>query len=184
MTSKKEHIISATAELIHAKGYESTKLSDILKAADIGKGQFYHYFSSKKDLGISVVDQYVQTWEQNLIEAILQSDKPSTDKLNEMLDWAVSYHESIGEFHGCPFGNLALEMSEHDEIFRTKINALFEKWIRSLENVLEDIVGGEKALMQAQAIVAQLEGGILLMKNFQDLSILRNIAENIRAQYI
>ncbi len=183
MTTKKEHIILTTSELIHSKGYENTKLSDILNAADIGKGQFYHYFSTKKDLGIAVVDQFVRTWDQNLIEAILKSDKPSGEKLNEMLDWAIAYHEKSASFRGCPFGNLALEMSEHDETFRTKVNVLFEKWINSLADVLKDIVGEDMARQHAQAVVAQIEGGILLMKNFQDLTILKNIVENIRVQY-
>lgn len=184
MINKKEQIIRAASELIHSKGYENTKLSDILKAAGIGKGQFYHYFSSKRDLGIAVIDHIVHDWEQNLIKGILESEKTSDEKLSCMLDWAVSYHENVACFHGCPFGNLALEMSEHDETFRTKVNELFEQWIQRLEEILRDQVGEKDAKRHAQGIVAQIEGGILLMKNFQDQSVLKNVIENIRAQYL
>ncbi|RDY66631.1 TetR family transcriptional regulator, partial [Halobacillus trueperi] len=33
MSDKKEQIIKTTAELIHSKGYEATKLSDIMNAS-------------------------------------------------------------------------------------------------------------------------------------------------------
>ncbi|MDP4549281.1 TetR/AcrR family transcriptional regulator [Alkalihalobacillus macyae] len=183
MTNRKEEIISATAGLIHGKGFESTRLSDILSEANIGKGQFYHYFSSKRDLGIAVVDHFVETWQRDLIQNILQTDDSARSKLDKMLSWAIQYHESQANMHGCPFGNLALEMSEHDEVFREKVNKLLHDWIESLEKVVKNLVDDEP-LKHAQSIVAQLEGGILLMKNYQDISILKNIADTIRMHYL
>lgn len=181
--TKKEEIITATARLIHSKGYESTSLKDILSEAEIGKGQFYHYFSSKRELGIAVVDHFVASWHQHLIEDILRSTGTGREKLERMLDWAVEYHEKQAKLHGCPFGNLALEMSEHDETFREKVNGLLHSWIESLDDVLKEFVDGN-SLKHAQTIVAQLEGGILLMKNYQDVTILRNIADTIRGYYL
>ncbi|MCA0988732.1 TetR/AcrR family transcriptional regulator [Guptibacillus algicola] len=181
--TKRDEIINVTAQLIHSKGYESTSLKDILTEAEIGKGQFYHYFSSKRELGIAVVDHFVETWEQHLIKNILNTDQTGRQKLDTMLNWAVDYHEAQAKMHGCPFGNLALEMSEHDEVFREKVNGLLHSWIESLRDALEEFVEGD-AMKHAQTIVAQLEGGILLMKSYQDVTILRNIADTIRVYYL
>jgi TetR/AcrR family transcriptional regulator, transcriptional repressor for nem operon len=41
---------------------------------------------------------------------------------------------------GCPIGNLAIEMSEHDEIFRMKIQHFFECWIDAVEAILDEMV--------------------------------------------
>jgi TetR/AcrR family transcriptional repressor of nem operon len=46
--SKLQEIITISRKIIYYKGYQ---VSDILEEAHIGKGQFYHYFSSKRDLG-------------------------------------------------------------------------------------------------------------------------------------
>ncbi len=183
MANRKREIIKTTAGVIHAKGYESTKLSDILSEAQIGKGQFYHYFSSKRDLGIAVVDHFVEKWERDLIQNILSTNESPEVKLNKMLSWAIHYHETEANMHGCPFGNLALEMSEHDEVFREKINGLLDQWIARLSDVLEDLMV-EEPYKHAQTIVAQLEGGILLMKNYQDIMILKNITDTIRFHYL
>ncbi|MGP4075925.1 TetR/AcrR family transcriptional regulator [Halobacillus sp. K22] len=184
MSEKRREIINTTAELIHTKGYEATKLSDILKASDIGKGQFYHYFASKRELGLAIVDHYVAMWNHELIQGVFLSPISSKEKMDKMLEWAVNYHESIPRISGCPFGNLAIEMSEHDEEFRSKINGLIDQWILNLAEVMKDLRGEAQALQQARAIVAQIEGGILLMKSYQDISILKDIIEAIRLNYL
>lgn len=184
MSDKKEQIIKTTAELIHSKGYEATKLSDIMNASKIGKGQFYHYFSSKRDLGVHVVEFYVDMWREELIRGIFDSEDTSETKMENMFNWVIQYHDCPSQISGCPFGNLALEMSEHDEEFRRRINELFVEWIHRLEVVIRDLQGEHKALQKARTVVAQIEGGILLMKNYQDAFILREIIEMIRSQYI
>ncbi|WP_281658475.1 TetR/AcrR family transcriptional regulator [Halobacillus sp. Cin3] len=184
MSEKKQQIIWTAAKLIHAKGYESTKLSDILAACGIGKGQFYHYFTSKRELGLAIVDHYAQMWQDELIEGILKSGRSPERKMEEMLQWAIQFHETPEKLHGCPFGNLALEMSEHDEDFRVKINRIFSDWIEELTQVIEALQGEKQARQKARMVVAQIEGAILLMKNNQDSEVLLDIIDGIRQEYI
>lgn len=89
--SRKQEIISIARIVIHTKGYQSTSVSDILNAANIGKGQFYHYFSSKYDLGLAVVEELIQEWDGQLINGILKSEEEPKLKLNKMLDWATTF---------------------------------------------------------------------------------------------
>ncbi|MGM0890851.1 MAG: TetR/AcrR family transcriptional regulator [Bacillota bacterium] len=187
--SKQQEILTIAREVIHSKGYQATSISDTLSAAKIGKGQFYHYFSSKRDLGLAVVENLIQEWDQKLILDILKSGDDPVSKLNNMLDWTVSYHSEMDSKTGCPFGNLAIEMSEHDEHFRLKIQHFFERWIDGIQNVLDEMV--EKNLFNdtidpekhAQTLIAMLEGGILLMKSQQDMKWFLNVVEVIRHQY-
>jgi len=186
VSCKRQQIIGSTAELIHSKGYESTTLSDIMDAAQIGKGQFYHYFSSKHELGLAVVDYVFEGWNQRLLENILGSQKDPESKFNEMLEWVVQQQQRNQAKCGCVFGNLAVEMSEHDEEFRQKLKTVFEMWIDRLTLVLVEMI---KPLSQeesaeidklAQGIVAMLEGGILLMKSKQDIEVLVNVTDIAR----
>ncbi len=185
MAGKRGEIIALTASLIHSKGYENTKLSDILETAGIGKGQFYHYFASKRELGLAVLDYIFANWNQRLMEDILGSDKDGATKIDEMLDWAIGQQRRNEARCGCVFGNLAVEMSEHDEAFRRKLDAVFETWTARLEPVLADMLAPARADAaelrgMAQAVVAMLEGGILLMKSKQDITVLLNIAGQIK----
>ena len=88
--SKKQDIISISRDVIHSKGYQATSINDILQAAHIGKGQFYYYFSSKYDLGVAVVEDLIQEWNQQLIVEILQSTDEPKVRLNKLLDWAIT----------------------------------------------------------------------------------------------
>lgn len=187
--SKKEEIISIAREVIYSKGYQATSISDILHAANIGKGQFYHYFSSKYDLGLAVVEGLVQEWDQQLIIDIFQSTLEPAAKLNKMLDRTLTFHTEMVNKSGCPIGNLAIEMSEHDETFCVKIQYIFERWIKAVEVTLDEMVkqGQIDATIDtkksAQAMIAMIEGGILLMKNQQNIDYLINVIDVIRKQF-
>ncbi|MFZ0444395.1 MAG: TetR/AcrR family transcriptional regulator [Bacillus sp. (in: firmicutes)] len=187
--SKKQEIISIAKNIIHCKGYQATSISDILHAANIGKGQFYHYFSSKYDLGLAVMENLIEEWDHQLILNILQSSEDPKLKINKMLDWILTYHAGKEEKSGCPIGNLTIEMSEHDETFRLKLDHFFKRWIGSIETVLEEMVKQHQLhstvdiRKSAEAIVAMIEGGILLMKSQQDISILMNVIDVIRQQF-
>src|ERR1700744_4510090 len=57
--STREHLIDVGVGLMHRNGYNATGLSDILNAADVPKGSFYHHFSSKEEFAAAVLEQYV-----------------------------------------------------------------------------------------------------------------------------
>ena len=187
MSQKRQEIIVSAAALMHSKGYENTKLSDVLEAAQIGKGQFYHYFSSKHELGLAVIDYFYQNWNRRLVEKILDSQKEPEIKFDEMLEWVVKKHVSNKAKCGCIFGNLAIEMSEHDEVFRQKVKAVFEIWVEKLKPILAGMIKAphcnDPVVINklAQGIVAMLEGGILLMKSKQDIEVLTNMTDLIRS---
>jgi TetR/AcrR family transcriptional repressor of nem operon len=186
MNGKKQEIIEATAELIRTNGYENTRLSDILEATGTGKGQFYYYFTSKKELGLAALDYTFGSFYRDMLRGILCSSKDPETKFDEMLKWIISFHRDKQAKCGCFFGNLALEMSEHDEAFREKLNDIFTVWKENLGMVFEEMFKPEgpseteEVQNLAQSVVAMIEGGILLMKNKQDITVLRDVTGWIR----
>ncbi|MFJ5621855.1 TetR/AcrR family transcriptional regulator [Peribacillus loiseleuriae] len=187
--SKKQEIITVSRGIIHSKGYQATSINDILQAASIGKGQFYHYFSSKYDLGLAVVEDLVHDLDSQLINEIFHSKEEAKTRLNKMLDWNLTFHTETKSKPGCPVGNLAIEMSEHDEAFRVRIQEFFDRWISEVEAALAEMVEQNQLdpetdrKKSAEAIVAMIQGGILLMKNQQDIKLLIHVIEMIRKQY-
>ncbi|MDF2675444.1 MAG: TetR family transcriptional regulator [Clostridiales bacterium] len=186
LSEKRQEIIDTAILLMQSKGYENTKLSEVLEASKIGKGQFYYYFSSKQELGMAVVDCFSNTWSRQLLDNILKSNKDSQTKFDEMFEWIIEDQKSNSAKTGCFFGNLAIELSEHDEIFRQKIQLVFDNWINALKPVLIGMLNNTlepdspELDNLAHGVVALIEGGILLMKSKQDINILINIAHLAR----
>ncbi|MEH7115765.1 TetR/AcrR family transcriptional regulator [Neobacillus niacini] len=189
MSTKKQEIIRIAREVIHSKGYQATSVSDIMAATNIGKGQFYHYFQSKHDLGLAIVEDLVKDWEGQLIIGILKTSDAPVTKLNRMLQWAETSHAEMEIKYGCAMGNLAIEMSAQDEEFRVKINEFFNHWVNSVTDILTEMIEEHQLdesinpKKNAESIVAMIEGGILLMVNRQNIQVLQNIFEVIKQQY-
>jgi TetR/AcrR family transcriptional regulator, transcriptional repressor for nem operon len=189
MASKVNDIICIVSTLFHTKGYENTKLSEILVETGIGKGQFYHYFKSKRDLGKAVISHLISKMEEGLFINILDQPHPPKIKLKKMLDKILSLQLEHDGKRGCPIGNLAIELSEHDPMFRADLARFFEQWEEKVQHTLDEMKqNGELAselntLKKARAMIATIEGGLLLMKNKQDVEVFRDIIEMIQFDY-
>src|SRR5207244_3269600 len=62
----RERIARAAARLLALKGYHDTKLEEILAAAKVTTGAFFHHFRSKEDLAFAVIDRHMRKRGQQL----------------------------------------------------------------------------------------------------------------------
>ncbi|WP_299776884.1 TetR/AcrR family transcriptional regulator [uncultured Formosa sp.] len=53
---KRERIIKASLMLFSEKGLENTSISDIVEKSNIGRGTFYNYFNTPKDVFCEILD--------------------------------------------------------------------------------------------------------------------------------
>lgn len=121
---------------IHQRGFRSASLDSILLKAGVTKGALYHHFDNKAALGYAVVDELLRPFMENYwlplleaedpIEASIAGIKKRRDKLKANL---LAY--------GCPFNNLAQEMSPIDEGFRTRLQSILDDWRHALAAALE-----------------------------------------------
>jgi AcrR family transcriptional regulator/predicted DNA-binding transcriptional regulator AlpA len=58
----KNRIIDSCIPIFRKKGYERTTITDITKAADIGRNTFYLYFKDKKELFIECLSKLFSEW--------------------------------------------------------------------------------------------------------------------------
>lgn len=47
---RRSELIATAQQLFYSKGYESTSVSDIVKAVGVAQGTFYYYFDSKTEM--------------------------------------------------------------------------------------------------------------------------------------
>jgi AcrR family transcriptional regulator len=120
----RERILRAAADLFHRQGVHLTSPNDILRESRTGKSQFYHYFKSKEDLIHQVV--------QNFIAEIRSGRAPisykirSWDHLKTWFESQARLQEQYGMSRGCPYGTIASELTENDDLLRQDLTLLFE----------------------------------------------------------
>jgi TetR/AcrR family transcriptional repressor of nem operon len=164
----RERVLAGATEIIHRQGFSGTSIHDLIRETGVKKGNLYHYFSSKEEMGLEVLTRARDDF-FTFLEKSLQGDRPSA-RLANHFGAIVRYHESRNLVGGCIFGNTALEMSDRNETYRAVIHGVFEEWRRRIREVLESAVrSGEvrKDLdpeSMAHHIVATVEGGIMVAR--------------------
>lgn len=69
----KHHLLDCGERLIANKGFVGVGLAEILAAAGVPKGSFYHYFSSKERFGEELLARYMEQYLRRL-DALLKAD--------------------------------------------------------------------------------------------------------------
>ena len=79
----REKILQEATRLFTLKGYHDTKLDEILRAAGVTSGAFFHHFRSKEDLAVAVMDWYTEQRRHELSQ-IEQGLRPAASDTNAL----------------------------------------------------------------------------------------------------
>ena len=119
----KQKLLEVGLSLFEQKGYNATGLQEIASGAEISKGSFYSYFSSKEDFGVGVIRYYTEAsisrWQQMLDQA--SEEDPYKALSITFLEITDKYNEANIK-KGCLLGNLAAEISEASEACRVELD--------------------------------------------------------------
>ena len=58
----RQHILDTGSRIIAGKGFSCVGLNEILQAAEVPKGSFYHYFKSKEQFGQALLEDFFSTY--------------------------------------------------------------------------------------------------------------------------
>lgn len=64
----RQTILETAQSIVGAKGFSAVGLNEILQAADVPKGSFYHYFHSKDAFGVVLLDTYFDHYVQGMAQ--------------------------------------------------------------------------------------------------------------------
>ncbi|MDQ8188351.1 TetR/AcrR family transcriptional regulator [Pelagicoccus sp. SDUM812002] len=110
------------------RGYSAAGVNDILAAAGVPKGSFYHYFRSKADFGSQLIDAYATYFAKKLDRSLSDELRDPLDRLKAFVDDAAEGMARHGFNRGCLVGNLGQEMGLLPDDFREKLQAVFASW--------------------------------------------------------
>jgi TetR/AcrR family transcriptional regulator, transcriptional repressor for nem operon len=187
MTSTRENILDAAGRLIHLRGFHNTSVDDILRESGVGKGNLYYYFKSKDELGYAALDRTLERIREDVLERVFATDLDPWTQLEMFLEFPMERVRRDGCTGGCPLGNLAMEMSDVHEGFRTRLSHAFGQLQSHLEATLErarlqdTLRLGTDIPRLAHFILAGLEGAFMMGKLHRNADLMANVMDELKA---
>lgn len=163
-------IIQTGADLIGTKGFGATGINGILTVAGVPKGSFYHYFSSKNDFGLAIIDTFAEEYDEKLDRILNDRSRPCVDRLRAYFDAGFDNMTSCDCTRGCLIGNLGQELAGQNEMFRVRLDKVFSAWEKRFEHCIAeaqaagDIGPGIDPSDAASILLSGWEGAILRSK--------------------
>ncbi len=171
LVSTKDRLVEAARELFLLQGFEKTSVKEILAQAGVNSGSLYYFFPKKEDLLVAVLDKYKTMLWPMVIEPVFQRVSDPIDRIFEILNGYRQMLEMTQFTHGCPIGNLALEMSGRSDVVRQGIADNFEGWRLAIRQCFEE---AHERLPQhidrdklATFILTTMEGGVMLARSYR-----------------
>lgn len=166
MRDIRNRLIEATYQEVYEKGYHAASLASILHLANAKKGSVYHYFSSKKEMVLVMINEKIK-------ERIENNWKELESCTTNILDLLISILKdtTTRDFtKGCPLGNLLQECSGEDSDFSDLLNQILGNWSELFEQTLKKAFeAGEIVEINfkncALFLIASLEGALLISKS-------------------
>ncbi|WP_284126458.1 TetR/AcrR family transcriptional regulator [Parerythrobacter aestuarii] len=180
-SATRQRIVMTALELFYVKGFNSTSISDILSRSQANSGSLYHFFPGKQDLLVAVLELYRDGIGDMLLAPAWDGVEDPIERIFALLN---GYRTGlmVSDFeHGCPIGNLALEISEPDPKIRGLLDRNFKGWIDAVEGCLDDagamLPADTDRHALAEFILTTMEGAIMQARTAQDIGVFdRNIA--------
>ena len=170
--STREHLLEVGVGLMHQNGYNATGLSDILKAADVPKGSFYHHFSSKEEFAAAALAQYVAHEGEHAASVLNDSRTPPLKRLKRYFTDLTKTYGQAGKIPGCMMGRFSLEMAMESPQLRKQISMSFAGWQQKIAAVVQEAV--EQKVLPRDTEPEPLAGFLL---NSWEGALLRSQAE-------
>lgn len=160
----KERIIHESLKLFSLKGFCSTSINDILKAANTSKGGFYNHFASKEELFFEVLDEAQRIWREKTLSGLDEIESP-VGKIQKLLEnYGDRYLKDGDNFPGgCIFITFSVELDDQRPHLSKEVSKGFMGLKAMLKRLLDE--GKESGELSknvdTSAIIEMLFAGML-----------------------
>ncbi len=161
----RDRLIEAASRLIHSQGFSATGVAPILESSGAGAGSFYHFFKSKEDLLVAVLDRYRERLEEELVKPAQREDPDPVDRAFGILDFYRDFLVAASCELGCPIGNLCGEVADSHPRVRRRIEGLFQALRKTVAGCFREIESELPAGADPESMgvlfLSAMEGGVM-----------------------
>jgi TetR/AcrR family transcriptional repressor of nem operon len=181
-----EQILDLAQMLIQTRGYSAFSYQDISDTLGLTKASIHYHFASKTDLGIAVVDRYLERFGAALAAISEDHSQPSMALLDFYIEPYIGYASTPDQV--CLCGALAGEILALPPELRTRVDRFFRAHQIWLAGILKrGAARGEfklpaPASKVARLVFSALQGALLVRRTTGDGSQLQDVVTVIKLQ--
>ncbi len=169
----RDRLVEAARTLFWEHGYTATGIAQILEAADAGSGSLYHFFPTKEDLLLAVLEWYRENLGPAVVEPVFGRVSDPIERIFGILDGYRQGLLATAFSRGCPIGNLALELADSHPTSRELLAANFTGWRETIERCLAEASGRLPASVDREAlalfVLTTMEGAVMLARAYRSI---------------
>ncbi len=163
-------ILRTARDLMLRYGYAATSVDDICSKAGVTKGSFYHFFATKEELGLAVLNGFYEDGVARVAGGAYATMPDPYRRLRGLFD----HLEAIGPQlwrNGCLMGNFACELAETSQTIRRRVAEIFaalvQRWAPLFRPVARD---PREAAALAEQTLMVIEGAVVMARAHDDPS--------------
>ncbi|NWD82326.1 TetR/AcrR family transcriptional regulator [Pseudomonas reactans] len=152
----RQSILDTAQLIVGRKGFSAVGLNEILQAAEVPKGSFYHYFTSKDAFGVVLLDHYFDNYVQGMQQLFEQPGLTQHAKLMRYWQCWIDNQTGCTDAGKCLAVKLGAEVSDLSEPMRLALQRGTARTIALLAEALQQgVEDGSVAITQHPDSLAQ-----------------------------
>ena len=136
----REHILLTGEELCIQRGFNGMGLIELLKAAEVPKGSFYHYFPSKEAFGVAMLERYFAVYHHRFSQWLGDDRGNQRQRILDYYQQSLNTFCQESSFAGCLSVKLSAEVCDLSEPMRIALDAGSKALVATLTSALERAV--------------------------------------------
>ncbi len=174
----RQKIMQSAEDRIRTEGYQSFSFRTIAAELGIKSASVHYHFATKADLAEAVAERYVDRFFTSLEDALVGKDAIE-DRLEAY--FSLFRHSLLVDRKLCLCGMLGAEMQTLPESVVPRVTSFFTRNVEWLAGLLE---GRPGARAQALALLASLEGALIVSRAMEDDTAFEQVVVLARQQFL
>lgn len=168
----REKLVEAAMELFTMQGYATTGLAQIARKAKVLPGSLYYFFPTKEDLLHATLERRLELLQVEVLDPIWQRVSDPIERVFGLLQGYRKMLEMTEFQHGCPIGNLVIEVANTHPNARRLLVRNFDQWLDAIEACFRAAVDrlpqGTEPRQLAVFVLVTMEGAVMLARAYRN----------------
>lgn len=137
----REKILATGQRIMGGKGFSAVGLNEVLTAAGVPKGSFYHYFGSKEAFGEALLEDYFETYLADMDQTFRQ---PGTTRAEQLDRYFAAWMDNQS-FEDCQGRCLAVKLGAEVADLSASMRAALQRGTSAIVDRLAAVLEAGRA---------------------------------------
>lgn len=136
--STRDRLLEVGAQAISDLSFNGCGLAEILRRAGVPKGSFYHYFESKEDFGVALIERESDEYVRCMRPLVEDHARSPIARLRAVFETGREECIRNGPARRCLIPKLALETARLSEPVHAAVKKAYDQWSAQLSQIIRE----------------------------------------------